>query len=92
MPLTAPWSELNLPVQDGAAVWASSPAQFKAQHKGDRRAVLAAYVEAFKRQGWSLLKLDQSRSNWYVDLAKGAAKIQIELYDFKKTGVIIQKL
>lgn len=91
VPITPPWSNLNFPVKENAAVWASSPTEFKAQHKGDRKAVSGAYVDSLKAQGWQLVKFDNASSNWYIDMSKGADKIQLEFYDFKDTGVIIRR-
>lgn len=89
--ITAPWSSLNFPIKENAAVWASTPVEFKAQHKGNRKVVSGGYVDALKGQGWTLVKFDNSSSNWYIDMAKGQEKLQLEFYDFKDTGVIIRR-
>lgn len=93
VPITAPWSTMNLPIKENAIVWASTPTEFKAVHKDDKKTVMGKYVDALKAEGWTLVTFDDksSASRYYVDMAKGADKIQIEIYDFEKTGVIIKK-
>ena len=91
--ITAPWSEMNLPVKENAVVWGSTPTEFKAVHKDDKKTVLGKYTDALKAQGWALGKFDdKSADRYYVDMTKGADKIQIEIYDFENTGVIIKKM
>jgi hypothetical protein len=83
---------MNLPVKQDAVVWASSATEFKAVHKDDKKTVMGKYVEAFKSQGWAIARFDDKQTTtYYVEMAKGADKIQIEIYDFKNTGVIIKK-
>lgn len=92
VPITPPWDKMNLPVKEDAVVWGSTPTEFKAVHKDDRKTVMGKYVEALKSQGWILTKFDDKQANsYYVDMAKGADKIQLEIYDFENTGVIIKK-
>lgn len=92
VPITAPWDRMNLPVAQDAIVWGSTATEFKAVHKDDKKTVMGKYVEALKAQGWALSKFDDKQANtYYVDMAKGVDKIQIEIYDFKNTGVIIKK-
>ena len=93
VPVTPPWSAMNLPVKDNAVVWASTPTEFKAVHKDDKKTVLGKYTDALKAQGWALDKFDDRSSAdiYFVDMSKGPDKIQIEIYDFKGTGVIIKK-
>lgn len=93
VPVTAPWSAMNLPVKENAVVWSSTPTEFKAVHKDDKKTVMGKYVDALKAQGWTLDKFDdKSADRFYVDMTKGADKIQIEIYDFENTGVIIKKM
>ncbi len=94
VPLTAPWSAMNLPVKEDAVVWESTPTEFKAAHKDDKKTVLGKYTDALKAQGWGLDKFDDKSvsGTYYVDMSKGADKIHLEIYDFEKTGVIIKKM
>jgi hypothetical protein len=92
VPVTPPWSTMNLPIKENAVVWASTATEFKAVHKDDKRAVLGKYTDALKAQGWTLDSFDDKNANtYYADMAKGGEKIAIEVYDFKGTGVIIKK-
>ena len=93
VPITAPWTEMNLPVKENAVVWASTPTEFKAAHKDDKKMVMGKYTDALKAQGWTLDKFDDKsvKDIYYIDMSKGADKIQIEVYDFENTGVIIKK-
>ena len=92
VPITAPWDKMNLPVAQDAVVWGSSATEFKAVHKDDKKTVMGKYVDALKAQGWTLAKFDDKQpATYYVDMAKGTDKIQLEFYDFKNTGVIIKK-
>ena len=93
VPLTAPWTTINLPVKENAVVWASTPTEFKAVHKDDKKTVLGKYTDALKAQGWTLDKFDDKSiaDRYTVNMSKGADKIEIEIYDFENTGVIIEK-
>jgi len=93
VPITAPWDKMSLPVKENAVVWASNDKQFKAVHKDDKKTVLGKYTDALKADGWTLGKFDDKSipDRYTVDMSKGADKIQIEIYDFENTGVIIEK-
>ena len=93
VPLTAPWTTMNLPVKENAVVWGSTPTEFKAVHKDDKKTVLGKYTDALKAQGWTLDKFDDKSiaDRYTVNMSKGADKIEIEIYDFENTGVIIEK-
>lgn len=92
VPVTAPWSTMNLPIKENAVVWASTPTQFKAVHKDDKKSVLGKYTDALKAQGWKLDSFDDKKANiYFVDMSKGEEKLGIEIYDFNGTGVIIDK-
>jgi hypothetical protein len=93
VPITAPWSAMNLPVKENAIVWSSTPTEFKAVHKEDKKAVMGKYVDALKAQGWTMEKFDDTtlKHAYDVVMAKGPEKLEIEFYDFENTGVIINK-
>lgn len=92
VPLTAPWTKMNLLVKENAIVWSITPTEFKAVHKDDKKAVLAKYTDNLKADGWKLEKFDDKTADkYYVEMTKGADGIQIEIYDFENTGVIIRK-
>lgn len=91
VPLTAPWTALNLPVKENAVVWKSEPTEFRAVHKDDKKTVTKNYTEALKAQGWQLGKFDQSGDRYYIDMSKGAEKLELEFYDFNNTGVVLYK-
>ena len=93
VPLTAPWDKMNLPVKENAVVWASTPTEFKAVHKEDKKTILKNYTDALKSGGWTLEKFDDKTipDRYTVDMSKGADKIEVEIYDFENTGVIIEK-
>src|SRR5437868_7074116 len=70
--ITAPWNAMNLPVKEDAVVWGSTPTEFKAVHKDDKKTVLGKYVDALKAQGWTLDKFDDKAADrYYVDMTKG---------------------
>lgn len=91
VPLTAPWTAMNLPVKDNAVVWASSDKELKVVHKDDKKTVLKNYTEALKAGGWELVKFEEPTDRYVVDMKKGADNIEMEVYDFHNTGVIIEK-
>ncbi len=91
VPMTAPWSAMNLPVKDNAIVWKSESNEFRAVHKEDKKSVTKNYTEALKSQGWQVGKFDQSGDRYYVDMSKGTEKLNLEFYDFNNTGVVITK-
>lgn len=90
VPVTAPWSAMNLPVEKDAVVWGSTPTQFKAVHKAGREEIGAAYILALTKAGWKQTKKDLGAMDFY-DFEKGPEKIQLNVYDFENTGVIIEK-
>lgn len=91
VPLTAPWNALNLPVKENAVVWKSEPNEFRAVHKDDKRAVMKAYTDALKAQGWQPTDFKEVGDRFYVEMSKGAEKYSVEFYDFNNTGVLIEK-
>ncbi len=92
VPITAPWAQMNLPVKENAIVWESGDKIFKAVHKDDKKTILKNYVEALKTQGWQLGNFDDHNPDTFsVDMTKGAEAINLYIYDFHNTGVIIEK-
>ncbi len=92
VPATAPWTTMNLPIKENTVVWASTPTQFKAVHKEDKKTILGRYTEALKASGWKLTNFDDKSPNtWFVDMEKGSEKLAVQIYDFQGTGVIIDK-
>lgn len=90
VPITEPWAAMGLPVKENAVVWGSTPTQFKAVHKDGRPLVSSAYAVALMKAGWVQTKKDLGALDYY-DFEKGGEKLQLELYDFHNTGVIIEK-
>lgn len=91
VPLTAPWNAMNLPVKENAVVWKSEPTKFSAVHKEDKKTILKNYTEALKAGGWELEKFDEPTDRYVVDMKKAGERIEMEIYDFHNTGVIIEK-
>ena len=93
VPVTAPWSGMNLPVKENAVVWHSSDDQFKAVHIEDKRTVTRNYTEALKAQGWTVNSFDVAATTgaYETEMRKGAEKLSIRVYDLDKTGIIIEK-
>lgn len=90
--ITEPWASMGLPVKENAVVWGSTDKQFNAVHKEDRKAVTTKYVEALKAKGWAMDSIDEnSATNTFVDMSKGAEKLKLDIYNFRNTGVIIDK-
>ena len=86
VPITAPWDSMNLPVKEDARVWGSTPTELKVAHKGDKAAVLAAYEKALNANGW---KSAGSPSSGTVLLRKDGKEMELYVYDFENTGVIL---
>ena len=91
VPITAPWSGMNLPVKENAVVWGSQDDQFKAVHKEDKRTITKNYTDALKAQGWAVITFDTATGAYETEMQKGAEKLSIRVYDFDNTGVIIEK-
>ncbi len=81
---------MDLPVKEDAVVWGSNATQFKAVHKDGRPLVSSAYILALTKAGWTQTKKDMGSIDYY-DFEKGGEKLQMQLYDFHNTGVIIDK-
>lgn len=90
VPISEPWTSMGLPVEKDAVVWASTSTQFKAVHKAGRPEIAAAYIAALTKGGWKNTKKETGAMDDY-DFEKGAEKLHLNVYDFEKTGVIIDK-
>lgn len=91
VPLTAPWNQMNLPVKENAVVWKSEPGEFRAVHKEDKRTILKNYTDALKAQGWQPSDFKESGDRFTVEMKKASDAIDLEVYDFDNTGVVIEK-
>lgn len=91
VPISEPWSSMNLPIKENAVVWKSEPAEFRAVHKDDKRAVMKSYTDAVKAQGWVPADFKEVGDRFYVDMKRGGEVIKLEFYDFNNTGVVITK-
>ncbi len=92
VPITAPWDKMNLPIKEDARVWASDDKTLKVAHKADRREVAKSYLDALEKDGWKMTtQPDVSEHGTTFNFEKGGQKIEVEVYDFENTGVIIQK-
>lgn len=91
VPLTAPWTALNLPVKENAVVWKSEPNEFRAVHKDDKKSVMKNYTDTLKTQGYQPSKFEESGDRFYVEMSKSTEKLELEFYDFSNTGVVIYK-
>ena len=89
-PITEPWASMDLPVKENAVVWASTPTELKVVHKDSRALVYTAYNLALAKAGWMPTKKENGDIDYYY-YAKGAEKLEMQLYDFHNTGVIIKK-
>jgi len=91
VPITAPWSSMNLPVKDNAIVWASSAAELKVAHKDDKTTVMDAYKKAIEAAGWQMTDMDVSaETSKFLTFQKDGKIMEAEFYDFQNTGVILQ--
>lgn len=92
VPLTAPWDKMSLPVKQDARVWASDDKTLKVVHKAERSEVAKSYLGALEKDGWKLTgQPDVGEHNITFNFEKGGQKIEVEVYDFENTGVIIEK-
>lgn len=92
VPITAPWDKMNLPVKTDARVWASDDKTLKVAHKAARREVAQSYLDALEKDGWKLTDQPDVREHGMTfKFEKGGQKIEVEVYDFENTGVIIEK-
>jgi hypothetical protein len=92
VPITAPWDKMNLPVKEDARVWASDDKTLKVVHKAARREVAQNYLDALEKDGWKLTdQPDVRESGVTFKFEKSGQKIEVDVYDFENTGVIIEK-
>lgn len=91
VPLSAPWTTMNLPVKENAVVWKSEPGEFRAVHKDGKREIMKSYTDALKAQGWQPSDFKESGDRFIVDMKKDAETVGLEFYDFNNTGVVIRK-
>ncbi len=92
VPITAPWDRMNLPIEDDARVWASDDKTLKVVHKAARRDVAKAYLDALEKDGWKLTAQPAVREDGTTfNFEKSGQKIEVDVYEFENTGVIIEK-
>lgn len=93
VPITKPWSEMNLPVEKDAVVWGSTDILLKVAHKGSRESVADAYKKALEAAGFQMTKFDPSKNADYFTFEnKSGTKLEMQCYDFENTGIIIDKV
>lgn len=90
VPLTAPWTAMNLPVQSNAVVWKSDPNEFRAVHKEDKKTILKNYTDVLKGLGYQPSDFKENGDRTEVEMKKGADTMRLEVYDFENTGVVIK--
>jgi hypothetical protein len=92
VPITAPWDKMNLPLKENARVWASDDKILKVVHKAARREVAQNYFDALEKDGWKLTEQPNTSEHMVIyNFIKNGQKIEVEVYDFENTGVIIEK-
>lgn len=88
--ITAPWDSMNLPVKEKARVWGSTPTELKVVHQDDKPIVLAAYQSALMSNGWKPISAKPEATSATVDFQKDGKALELYIYDFEKTGVILK--
>ena len=92
VPFTPPWDKMNLPIDADARVWASDDKILKVAHKAARREVAQKYLDALEKDGWKLTDQPNVRDHGVTfNFEKSGQKIEVDVYDFENTGVIIEK-
>jgi hypothetical protein len=92
VPLTSPWDKMNLPINENARVWASDDKTLKVVYKAPRREVAKSYLDALEKDGWKLTdQPDVSEHSLTFKFAKSGQNIEVYVYDFENTGVMIEK-
>lgn len=91
MPITVPWSALNLPATENAIVWKSEPGEFRAVHKEDKKTITKNNTDVLKAQGWTLGNFNDAGFEYTAEMNRGAERIALRFYDFANTGVVIGK-
>ena len=92
VPITGDWQNMELPIKSGARVWACDENEVKIVHKASRESVADSYIESFENHGWTLTRQNLGDSGYNLRFAKGTVVLDVEIYDFEKTGVIIKKV
>jgi hypothetical protein len=90
--ITGDWQHMELPIKNDARVWACDDNQLKIVHKDSRKTVAQNYLESFENHGWTLTKQNLDGNEYNFRFAKGNTVLDVEIYDFEKTGVIIRKM
>jgi len=92
VPITAPWDKMNLPIKEDARVWASDDKMLKVVHKAARRDVAKSYLDALEKDGWKMTTQPDMREHGMTfNFEKSGQEIEVEVYEFENTGVIIEK-
>ncbi len=92
VPMTEPWTSMNLPVSENAIVWRSDPGQFRAVHKEDKQTTIDKYALALKNGGWTIGSFGIDSTGAYTtEVYKGSERCGVRVYDFENTGVVIEK-
>lgn len=91
VPLTDPWTRMNLPVKQDAVVWKSDPTEFRAVHRADKRTVTKSYTDSLRSQGWTLVDFSDGGTEFTAEMDRDGEHIALRFYDFDNTGVVIER-
>lgn len=91
VPITEPWSSMNLPIDSSAIVWGSTPDEVKILHQGRIEVVAQAYIDYFENGGWTCTQRDIGTAYTY-GYRKDGQNISLFIYPFQDVGVIIKRM
>ncbi len=92
VPITEPWQSMELPMDNQAKVWWSDAQQIKLVYGGSKEKIIKAYTENFETHGWVVTNKKISPNQYNISFAKGNVVLEVEIYDFEKTGVTIRRV
>ena len=92
VPITEPWQTMELPMDNNARVWSSDTEQIKVVYSASKEQVIQSYTNNLQTHGWVITNKKLTPNQYFISFAKGNVILEVEIYDFEKTGVTIRRI
>ena len=92
VPITEPWQTMELPMDNSAKVWSSDEEQIKLVYAATKEQIIKSYTTNLQTHGWVITNKKQTPNQYIISFAKGNVVLEVEIYDFEKTGVTIRRV
>ena len=92
VPITEPWQTMELPMDYSTKVWSSDAEQIKLVYSASKEQIIRSYTDNLQTHGWVITSKKKTPNQYIISFAKGNVVLEVEIYDFEKTGVTIRRV